>query len=347
MNSRAAWIKLFTFLGGIYFFLEFVLPDTVFGFKVDTYHDAISDGFVAIGALAIGLGIVNILMLHGSTLVFVRKGWSNSLALLTGLFLMATACALDWRASSLNASRSEEFFKLRDFSKVLSERATSNPLAPAFHESIKMLQQQGANLIHTWSPQITALDLTIVPTQAPAFSLISHAKADYVGCASEIGALLQRLDAPSVLPSQLQTIAQKFGACGVSLREILSQYYNFTQTKLLYTFLYDGIFISLGSAMFALLGFYIASAAYRAFRIKSTESALMLGAALIVMLGQIPFGLWISESLPEIRLWVLQVPNAAAFRAVKFGAAVAGLVMAFRMWLSIESESFSKRGGVE
>ena len=69
----------------------------------------------------------------------------------------------------------------------------------------------------------------------------------------------------------------------------------------------------------------------------------MMAAALVVMLGQIPFGSWIWEGFPDLRLWLLRVPNAAAFRAIKIGAEVAGLIMAFRMWFSIESESFSDR----
>ncbi|MBN8550913.1 MAG: hypothetical protein J0M12_16490, partial [Deltaproteobacteria bacterium] len=110
-----------------------------------------------------------------------------------------------------------------------------------------------------------------------------------------------------------------------------------------YDLLYQGFFVSLGAAMFSLLGFYIAAAAYRAFRIKSLESALMMVAAVIVMLGQIPFGLWLWDGFPELRLWLLSVPNSGAFRAIKLGAAVAGLIMAYRMWFSIETESFAER----
>jgi hypothetical protein len=112
----------------------------------------------------------------------------------------------------------------------------------------------------------------------------------------------------------------------------------------LYEFLFNGLFNQLGSAMFALLGVYIAAAAYRAFRIRSVESALMMGAALVVMLGQISFGRIVYEDMPAIRQWLLEVPNSAAFRAIRLGAGVAGLMLAIRMWLSIESTPGSRKG---
>jgi hypothetical protein len=93
--------------------------------------------------------------------------------------------------------------------------------------------------------------------------------------------------------------------------------------------------------MFALLGVYIAAAAYRAFRIQSVESALMMTAALVVMLGQISFGKMLYSEMPAIRQWLLEVPNSAAFRAIRLGAGVAGLMLSIRMWLSIES----RKGG--
>ncbi|MCX7804978.1 MAG: hypothetical protein N3A38_07275, partial [Planctomycetota bacterium] len=104
--------------------------------------------------------------------------------------------------------------------------------------------------------------------------------------------------------------------------------------------LFDGLFVSLGAAMFSLLAFYIASAAYRAFRVKSAEAALMMLAAMIVMLGQIPFGSYIWGEFPSVRLWVMQVFSTPAFRGIALGAAVASLAMAMRMWLSLETGAF-------
>ena len=100
--------------------------------------------------------------------------------------------------------------------------------------------------------------------------------------------------------------------------------------------------VPLGSAMFSLLAFYIVTAAYRSLRIRSLEALVMMIPALIVMLGQIPHGpLYVSESLPDIRRWLLENLNTAAFRAIFFGSAIAGLAMAIRMWLSLEKSPLS------
>ena len=101
--------------------------------------------------------------------------------------------------------------------------------------------------------------------------------------------------------------------------------------------------MSLGSAMFSLLGAYIAAAAYRAFRIKTWESSLMMFAALVVMLGQISYGSLLYHDMPLVRGWLLEVPNSAVSRAITIGSTVAGFVLALRMWFSIESDSFSKK----
>jgi len=344
--SRRTLIRLITFLGGLYFFLEFVLPSEIAGFKVDQYHDQISNGFVAIGAMAIGLGLINLLAVHGSRIIFKRSGWVDSLALLVGLFVMGWVTALDWRDSAGIADRSSQFFMLRDFAlKIEADEKNKVSGVPAYYIRNRALNDSARAAMKELNEQMAMINMASIPNDHPSFVLIENnlavLKEKGVKLEGALAALQIAPVSSTVDLSNNQTLALLLGDVAVVYRDILNQLYQFSTVKLLYQLLYDGLFVSLGSAMFSLLGFYIASAAYRAFRVRSVESGLMLGAALLVMLGQIPFGLWIWEGLPEVRLWILEVPNSAAFRAIKFGAALAGLVMAFRMWLSIESESFS------
>ena len=252
---RKKLIVAFTFLGGIYFFLEFLLPEPIpvggasFFFRENlglrwklfpreglffgAYHEQISTAAVLVGVMAIGLGLINILRVHGARLARLREGALNSAALLGGILVTLVLGFWDWGAPD------------------------STPAA--------------------------AYNSIIMGTK--------------------------------------------------------------------------GLFTALSSSMFSLLAFYVATAAYRAFRVKSGEAALLMLSALLVMLGQIPMGVWLYDfaivapakywlgvapawSITDIRLWILRKLNVPAFRAISLGFGVAGLSMAMRMWLSMETKSF-------
>lgn len=122
----------------------------------------------------------------------------------------------------------------------------------------------------------------------------------------------------------------------------------------LYFVLFRGFLTSMDATMFSLIAFYIVSAAYRAFRIRSTEAVLMMVAAGIIMLALVPIGALATNWLPttgplsalrleSIGYWLLIGPNMAAQRAIAFGVAVGALAMAMRIWLSLERGSFFDR----
>jgi hypothetical protein len=104
----------------------------------------------------------------------------------------------------------------------------------------------------------------------------------------------------------------------------------------LYQHMFDYIMSPLGAAMFAILAFYIASASYRAFRMRSLEATILLIAALLVMLGRAPIGELIWNQFPAISKWLLDVPNTAGQKAIMIGAAIGAFATSLRILLGIE-----------
>ena len=123
-----------------------------------------------------------------------------------------------------------------------------------------------------------------------------------------------------------------------------------------YNFLFAGGLNNFGSAMFALIAFFIASASYRAFRIRSIESSFLMIAGLIVMLGSVSFGTALTSHIPtriatgenpwanlrieNIAQWLMLQVNAPAQRGILFGLAVGELAVALRLWLSLERSAY-------
>jgi hypothetical protein len=106
--------------------------------------------------------------------------------------------------------------------------------------------------------------------------------------------------------------------------------------------IYDNLYASMSATMFALLAFYIASAAFRAFRIRTFEAGLLAVAALIVMLGRVPVGDVATSWLPEwmrlgtLQQWIMDVPQNASKRAILIGAALGVMATGLRVILGIE-----------
>ncbi|MBK8229449.1 MAG: hypothetical protein IT349_15915 [Candidatus Eisenbacteria bacterium] len=90
------------------------------------------------------------------------------------------------------------------------------------------------------------------------------------------------------------------------------------------------------SSLFAMLAFYIASAAYRAFRVRTILAGVLLVTAFIVMLRIVPLPGVLSEVNGEAVRWILGVPNLAAKRAIIIGVALGGIAYSIKILLGIE-----------
>lgn len=112
-----------------------------------------------------------------------------------------------------------------------------------------------------------------------------------------------------------------------------------------FDYLFTHFYQHLSATMFSLLAFFIASAAYRAFIARTTESVLLLIAAVLVMLGRTSIGYFITGGLPEhlsfLRLesvseFVANYLTRAGQRAILISAGLGVVGSSLRILLGIE-----------
>lgn len=122
----------------------------------------------------------------------------------------------------------------------------------------------------------------------------------------------------------------------MALLGILGRVQGLETLRSLYNTLFLYVQAPMDSAMFAILAFYMASAAYRAFRARSKEATLLLISGFVVMLGVIPFGSLLWSKIPDIAEWILMVPNMASKRGILFGVGLGMTATSLKIILGIE-----------
>ena len=230
-TRRRFTIGIFTFLGGAFYAVEYFLPPA--HNPLTPYLPVFGTLVPVLQAMAVGLGIINLLGYHLRQLARVREGWGYSIVLLA-----AFAAMLVW------------------------------------------------GILDTYSP---------------------HA-----------------------------VVVPQFGGMSAPITN-----------NDLFVFLFYGGYATLDASIFALIGFFIVSASYRAFRIRSVEASLLMAAAVIVMLGQVTLGTAMTNWLPttgtlsnlrveNLALYILTNINAPAMRGIYFGIGVGFLATSLRLWLNLE-----------
>ena len=109
--------------------------------------------------------------------------------------------------------------------------------------------------------------------------------------------------------------------------------------------LYEYAFKPLTATMFSMLAFYIASAAFRAFRAKNLEAILLLGTAFIILLGRTFAGVflpsWFPDSISGLRIenltvYIMSVFNTAGNRAIMIGIAIGIASTSLKVLLGVD-----------
>ena len=100
--------------------------------------------------------------------------------------------------------------------------------------------------------------------------------------------------------------------------------------------LFEVVLFPLEATLFSLLGFFVVTAAFRAFRVKNFETGLFVTFAIIVLLGQVPIGAMLWDQLPVIKDWVLDVPALSGARGILLGVALGTVATGLRVLLGLD-----------
>jgi len=112
-----------------------------------------------------------------------------------------------------------------------------------------------------------------------------------------------------------------------------------------FSWIYTNFYTPMAATMFALLAFFIASAAFRAFRVRTVEALLLAIAAFILMLGRVPIGNAIHPWIPVAADWLMEVPQNAAKRGILMGAALGVIATGLRVIFGVEKTYGGSAGG--
>lgn len=310
---------LLAFLAGLGMILAFFIP-TPFFKQVEV---TLSNWTQIVIAFAIFLALFSLIRIHGEKISRQEEGWGYSVVLLGTLFL--TTC-------------SGIFYGVNpwynDYAELTTEQSAALvKLADKWRDAKPAAPEAGAD-----------------PTKVAKGETETDVKTRLLGeISGEAGAIFGS--------RRWATIARNLGEISKAIDEnrkagkpelaprdsgphkgkviIQVQYFNVFQ------WLYEYVYTPLQATMFSLLAFYMASAAFRAFRARTIEGTLLLGAAFLVMIGRTSVGYWLNTkfcwmAFPEIQEWIMSVPTTAGQRAVMIGAALGVISASLRMLLGLE-----------
>ncbi len=108
-------------------------------------------------------------------------------------------------------------------------------------------------------------------------------------------------------------------------------------------FIFEFVLQPLEATLFALLALFIATAAFRAFRVHNLETFFFVLFAVIVLLGQVPVSIYLWSELPVIKDWILNVPTLAGVRGILLGVALGTIATGLRVLIGADRPYVDER----
>lgn len=291
------------FIGGIFMVFQYFVPHE----SSEWVYEYLLDWIVIIGIFALGLGIWSLIHVSVNKIKRRTLHWQYSIVTLAGLFVMLI---FGWTGTGTNGKYTAGKIVISN-----QDKSTIVELGPQVSEdSVKALLED------------TTLSVEIIKNGLPM----------------DVESIRLTFDDSTLMPGWYESRKKAY------LNNADSLYYAFVPDSSFGVYFYtkeglsnplfknffEFILIPIQATMFALLAFFIASAAYRAFRARNVLSSLLLFAALIVMLRFMP-GPW-GDLFSKTSAWIMNVPNMAAQRAITIGIGLGIVATALKVVLGIE-----------
>jgi hypothetical protein len=109
------------------------------------------------------------------------------------------------------------------------------------------------------------------------------------------------------------------------------------QSNPIYFWIFNYNYLPMNATIYSIIGFFIATAAYRAFRIRTVEATILLTCGTLVLLKNAPIGAAIWPGFETIGDWIMRVIQTTGWRGVYVGIAIGTVSLAIRTWIGQET----------
>jgi len=100
--------------------------------------------------------------------------------------------------------------------------------------------------------------------------------------------------------------------------------------------IYDAAIVPMGATMYGMVAFWITSAAYRVFRVRTWQGTILLIAGIFTMIGHTPIGPVLIPGWDKWAGWFMDTIVTGTYRAITIGAYLGAFTTAMRILLGLE-----------
>lgn len=329
-----------TFLAGFFYVLEWLWPrnilangsatQSVFGIvDIQEAQGIVNDISQVLTGFLLALGVLSIFRVHFGRLFKKQKDWFFSLVLLVSLFSIF-------------------ILGMISFSGDLKVEARQASIDAAVRNGEPMTAELAA--LARLGAEAQARDV-FESTKTPIQRQYNRSEIDKAAYDTQVAAARQASEAAAAASEQTIQAAESAGTLTEEIAGLakmgITEEKERTKSEQAFQLLYRRGLLAMDAAMFSLIGFFILSAAYRAFRVRSIEASILMATALIVLLMFVPIALMLTNSLDpntfagnfridSIGSWLLATINVPAIRAIDLGLGLGLLAMGLRIMLGLE-----------